>query len=317
MASGTPPNAGRTINLKIRPWAAVSKNRRAPKPIPQRLIKLGRRVCEAWGREGHIRSEKYDLGVLDEITTPSAIRQLDPEAVAESLKSPGTRYGHLPGRNGACQNPRKSPDLDRDARSEQQPYTKGLLAAARKSTIDGNRAQERRIGIFLKLLAWVKKRKKKTSRQALAPEVAAFAPKGCDSSVSRAAPFVFRKDLEQNLFRDVQGYYHFKLSATQRLRMRSTAEDGTDAGMTSTDPLNSWDLKHYASASRRAEKNGYERRVLTREGHVMPAVVIAAMEVGLSGGSMGAWSAKKSPRHRASNETINTCLADSVPAGHA
>src|SRR5262249_49909179 len=101
---------------------------------------------------------------------------------------------------------------------------------------------------------------------------------------------LYNKDLATNLNVCPKCAHHFRVNATERLRMLF---DGPwterDADLVSTDPLGFVDTKPYKARLRSSiESTGLKDAVIVAEGTIdgVPAIV-ASMEYGFIGGSMG------------------------------
>ena len=115
-------------------------------------------------------------------------------------------------------------------------------------------------------------------------------PKGCGSSVRPAAQVIYNKDLAASLSVCTKCSHHFRISAAERLR---TLFDGDwreyDSGLTSTDPLQFTDTKPYRKRlDASIAGTGLNDAVITATGRIGGIeCVVAAMEYGFIGGSMG------------------------------
>jgi acetyl-CoA carboxylase carboxyl transferase subunit beta len=138
-------------------------------------------------------------------------------------------------------------------------------------------------------MAWFKKaRKPRASSTAKKPS---RVPEGLWVKCPDCAQILYNKDLEKNLSVCPKCAYHFRLSATDRLRM--LFDEGRwmehDAQLTSTDPLEFTDTKAYRDRLRVAEESiGAKDAVIIATGPLDGMdVVVAAMEYQFIGGSMG------------------------------
>ena len=138
-------------------------------------------------------------------------------------------------------------------------------------------------------MAWFKKaRKPRASSTAKKPS---RVPEGLWVKCPECAQIIYNKDLEKNLSVCPKCAYHFRLNAPERLRMLLDEGRWTehDAQLTSTDPLHFTDTKAYRDRLRAAEEStGAKDAVIVATGQLDGLdVVVAAMEYGFIGGSMG------------------------------
>ena len=136
-------------------------------------------------------------------------------------------------------------------------------------------------------MAWFKKARKPIAASTAPSRV----PEGlwvkcpdCDSTI-------YTKDLAESLSVCPKCSHHFRLSATERLKVLFDDEQWVehDAGLQSNDPLNFTDTKPYGSRLTAGQKaTGLRDAIVVGAGKIdgLPAVV-AAMEYGFIGGSMG------------------------------
>ena len=135
-------------------------------------------------------------------------------------------------------------------------------------------------------MAWFKK-----TRKPIDPAVkASRVPEGLYVKCPGCSELLYNKDLAANLSVCGKCGHHFRMTAAERLAMLF---DGPwtehDAGLVSTDPLGFKDTKSYQDRLRAAAAaTGVKEAVVTATGQLdgRPAV-IAAMEYGFIGGSMG------------------------------
>ena len=136
-------------------------------------------------------------------------------------------------------------------------------------------------------MAWFKK-----ARKPIAPakDKASRVPEGLWVKCPDCSQIIYNKDLATNLSVCPKCAHHFRVSAIERLKMLLDGEwVEHDAGLTSTDPLSFTDTKPYkARLEASAAATGMKDAVVVASGTVdgIPAVV-AAMEYGFIGGSMG------------------------------
>ena len=136
-------------------------------------------------------------------------------------------------------------------------------------------------------MAWFKKaRKPIASVKAKASRV----PEGLWVKCPECSQIIYNKDLATNLSVCPKCAHHFRVSATERLRMLFDGEwTEHDPGLVSTDPLNFTDTKPYrARLKATMASTGLKDAVIVASGAIdgIPAVV-ATMEYGFIGGSMG------------------------------
>jgi acetyl-CoA carboxylase carboxyl transferase subunit beta len=136
-------------------------------------------------------------------------------------------------------------------------------------------------------MAWFKK-----ARKPIAPakDKASRVPEGLWVKCPECSQIIYNKDLATNLSVCPKCAHHFRVSATERLKMLFDGEwVEHDAGLTSTDPLGFTDTKPYkARLEASIAATGMKDAVVVASGAVdgIPAV-IAAMEYSFIGGSMG------------------------------
>jgi acetyl-CoA carboxylase carboxyl transferase subunit beta len=137
-------------------------------------------------------------------------------------------------------------------------------------------------------MAWFKKTREPIARRKAAK--ASRVPEGLWVKCPGCSQAIYNKDLATNLNVCPKCAHHFRLSATERLRMLF---DGAwvehDAGFTSTDPLHFTDTKSYrARLKASSAATGLKDAVIVASGAIggLP-VVIASMEYEFIGGSMG------------------------------
>jgi acetyl-CoA carboxylase carboxyl transferase subunit beta len=137
-------------------------------------------------------------------------------------------------------------------------------------------------------MAWFKKAKRPIATAV--EKQPSRVPEGLWVKCPGCAQAIYNKDLLANLSVCPKCTHHFRLNATERLRMLFDAEwTEHDRNLVSTDPLQFTDLKSYKSrlAAGRAA-TGVKDAVIVGSGHIegLP-VMIAAQEYGFIGGSMG------------------------------
>jgi acetyl-CoA carboxylase carboxyl transferase subunit beta len=136
-------------------------------------------------------------------------------------------------------------------------------------------------------MAWFKK-----ARKPIAPskDKASRVPEGLWVKCPDCSQIIYNKDLATNLSVCPKCAHHFRVNATERLKMLFDGEwVEHDAGLTSTDPLSFTDTKPYkARLEASIAATGMKDAVVVGSGTLdgIPSV-IAAMEYGFIGGSMG------------------------------
>ena len=136
-------------------------------------------------------------------------------------------------------------------------------------------------------MAWFKK-----DRKPIAPakDKASRVPEGLWVKCPDCSQIIYNKDLATNLSVCPKCAHHFRVSAIERLKMLFDGEwVEHDAALVSTDPLSFTDTKPYkARLAASAAATGMKDAVVVASGTLdgIPAVV-AAMEYGFIGGSMG------------------------------
>ena len=136
-------------------------------------------------------------------------------------------------------------------------------------------------------MAWFKKTRKP---MASAKGKASRVPEGLWVKCPGCAQVIYNKDLSTNLNVCPKCTHHFRMTATERLRMLFDGDwSEHDPDLVSTDPLEFTDTKPYKARLKAGiEATGLKDAVITASGTIdgVPAV-IAAMEYGFIGGSMG------------------------------
>src|SRR5438876_4841310 len=136
-------------------------------------------------------------------------------------------------------------------------------------------------------MAWFKK----TRRKIKAPtEKPSRVPEGLMVKCPACAQILYNKDLTTNLNVCPKCTHHFRMTATERLRM--LFDDGWveyDPGLVSTDPLGFTDTKPYKARLKAGiEATGLKDAVITASGTIDGVqTIVAAMEYEFIGGSMG------------------------------
>jgi acetyl-CoA carboxylase carboxyl transferase subunit beta len=136
-------------------------------------------------------------------------------------------------------------------------------------------------------MPWFKKVKTPIAQ---APATAVRVPEGLWIKCPSCTQVIYNKDLQASLQVCPKCAHHFRMTATERLR---SLFDGPweehDAGLASTDPLGFTDTKPYRDRLRAGQAStGALDAVIAASGELEGVpVVIAAMEYGFIGGSMG------------------------------
>jgi acetyl-CoA carboxylase carboxyl transferase subunit beta len=136
-------------------------------------------------------------------------------------------------------------------------------------------------------MAWFKKtRKPITSGKSKASRV----PEGLWVKCPGCSQIIYNKDLATNLNVCPKCGHHFRITAAERLRMLLDGEwTEYDAGLVSTDPLNFTDTKSYrARLKSTIAATGLKDAVIVASGAIDGIeAIVASMEYGFIGGSMG------------------------------
>ena len=137
-------------------------------------------------------------------------------------------------------------------------------------------------------MAWFKKTRKPMATPA--KEKPSRVPEGLWVKCPGCAQVIYNKDLAANLSVCPKCAHHFRINATERLRMLFDGEwTEFDKELTSTDPLGFTDTKPYKSRLKASiESTGMKDAVIVATGTIDGiTTVVAAMEYGFIGGSMG------------------------------
>ncbi len=136
-------------------------------------------------------------------------------------------------------------------------------------------------------MPWFKKEK---TPIAAGPKAAVQVPEGLWVKCPSCAKVIYHKDLVASVHVCPACAHHFRMTAAERLRSLFDGEwQEHDAGLASTDPLGFTDTKPYRDRLRASQAaTGLLDAVMVGSGALdgMP-VVIAALEYGFIGGSMG------------------------------
>src|SRR5580765_3890579 len=157
-------------------------------------------------------------------------------------------------------------------------------------------------------MAWFKKARKPAapSKQQKPSRV----PEGLWVKCPGCSQIIYNKDLATNLSVCPKCAYHFRISATERLRILF---DGTwteyDAGLTSTDPLEFTDTKPYKTRLIASQaQTGLKDAVIIAAGTIDGiTTIVASMEYDFIGGSMGVVVGEKIAR------AIERAIAERCP----
>jgi acetyl-CoA carboxylase carboxyl transferase subunit beta len=137
-------------------------------------------------------------------------------------------------------------------------------------------------------MAWFKKTRKPMATPA--KEKPSRVPEGLWVKCPGCSQVIYNKDLAANLNVCPKCAHHFRINATERLRMLFDGEwTEYDSELTSTDPLTFTDTKPYKARLKASiASTGMKDAVIVATGEVdgIPTV-IASMEYGFIGGSMG------------------------------
>ncbi len=157
-------------------------------------------------------------------------------------------------------------------------------------------------------MAWFKKARKPIEA---AKDKSSRVPEGLWVKCPGCSQVIYNKDLLANLNVCPKCAHHFRINATERLRMLFDGGvwDEHDPDLVSTDPLGFTDTKPYkARLEASARATGLKDAVIVGSGAIdgTPAIV-AAMEYGFIGGSMGVVVGEKIAR------AIDRGLASKTP----
>jgi acetyl-CoA carboxylase carboxyl transferase subunit beta len=136
-------------------------------------------------------------------------------------------------------------------------------------------------------MAWFKKARKGIAAD---PSKPSRVPEGLWVKCPGCSQILYNKDLAQNMSVCPKCRHHFRMGSLDRLRMLF---DGpwteSDRGLVSTDPLRFSDTKAYAARLKASiEATGMKDAVVVARGHIDGfETIVAAMEYGFIGGSMG------------------------------
>jgi acetyl-CoA carboxylase carboxyl transferase subunit beta len=137
-------------------------------------------------------------------------------------------------------------------------------------------------------MAWFKKAKKPIA--AATKDKASRVPEGLWVKCPDCSQIIYNKDLVSTLNVCPNCAHHFRINATERLRV---VFDGDwteyDKGLVSTDPLHFTDTKPYkVRLESSSQQTGLKDAVIVASGKIDGiAAIVASMEYGFIGGSMG------------------------------
>ena len=137
-------------------------------------------------------------------------------------------------------------------------------------------------------MAWFKKARKPIT--AAPKEKPSRVPEGLWVKCPDCAQIIYNKDLATNLSVCPKCAHHFRVSAVDRLRMLFDGEwIEHDRGLVSTDPLAFTDTKPYKTRLKAGiDATGLKDAIIVASGELDGiATIIASMEYGFIGGSMG------------------------------
>jgi acetyl-CoA carboxylase carboxyl transferase subunit beta len=157
-------------------------------------------------------------------------------------------------------------------------------------------------------MAWFKKTRKPIATPA--KEKASRVPEGLWVKCPGCSQVIYNKDLAANLNVCPKCAHHFRINAAERLRMLFDGDwTEFDRDLVSTDPLNFTDTKPYQSRLKASiASTGMKDAVIVATGAVAGVpTVIASMEYGFIGGSMGVVVGEKIARG------IERAIAERMP----
>jgi acetyl-CoA carboxylase carboxyl transferase subunit beta len=137
-------------------------------------------------------------------------------------------------------------------------------------------------------MAWFKKARKPIT--AAPKEKPSRVPEGLWVKCPGCSQIIYNKDLATNLYVCPKCAHHFRVSAVDRLKMLFDDEwVEYDKGLVSTDPLSFTDTKPYKARLKSSiEATGLKDAVIIASGAVDGIdTIVASMEYGFIGGSMG------------------------------
>jgi acetyl-CoA carboxylase carboxyl transferase subunit beta len=137
-------------------------------------------------------------------------------------------------------------------------------------------------------MAWFKKARKPIA--AAPKEKPSRVPEGLWVKCPGCSQIIYNKDLATNLHVCPKCAHHFRVSAAERLKMLFDADwVEYDKGLVSTDPLSFTDTKPYKTRLKASiETTGLKDAVIVASGAIDGVdTIVASMEYGFIGGSMG------------------------------
>jgi len=156
-------------------------------------------------------------------------------------------------------------------------------------------------------LAWFRREQAPLSKNAA---VESRVPEGLWSKCENCKEILYRKDVIKNLSVCPKCSFHFRLSARERLELFFDGPwEEFDSGLVSADPLGFHDSKPYADRLKagKAKTDSYDAVVSAVGTMGGRRTVIAAMEYGFIGGSMGVVVGEKVTR------AIEKAVAEKLP----
>jgi len=155
-------------------------------------------------------------------------------------------------------------------------------------------------------MAWFKK----TRKPIAAKEQPSRVPEGLWVKCPGCSQAIYNKELATNVNVCPKCAHHFRLTAVERLRVLFDGDwTEHDPNLTSTDPLSFTDTKPYKSRLKAGEQaTGLKDAVIVATGDLDGIrTVVAAMEYGFIGGSMGVVVGEKIAR------AIERAMAEACP----
>ncbi len=156
-------------------------------------------------------------------------------------------------------------------------------------------------------MAWFRREQAPLSKH---PAVESRVPEGLWSKCENCKEILYRKDVIKNLSVCPKCAFHFRLSARERLELFFDGPwEEFDVGLVSADPLGFHDSKSYADRLKagKAKTDSYDAVVSAVGTMGGRRTVIAAMEYGFIGGSMGVVVGEKVTR------AIEKAIAEKLP----
>ena len=156
-------------------------------------------------------------------------------------------------------------------------------------------------------MAWFRREQAPLSKH---PAVESRVPEGLWSKCENCKEILYRKDVIKNLSVCPKCAFHFRLSARERLELFFDGPwEEFDVGLVSADPLGFHDSKPYADRLKagKAKTDSYDAVVSAVGTMGGRRTVIAAMEYGFIGGSMGVVVGEKVTR------AIEKAVAEKLP----